>query len=273
MARVHFFEAIERDNNFPKEYIKLEKMCAEEYGSIYYHTHISINSWIEKNFRQWRRRSNYTSFTELRVQLGFSAKNYAIIASNIDLNQYLLFCEMLLNVIAGLREYKVDSLEKVIKALDETIKATIEKAGLEIREIDGDILIVEKNAVATEVAEKHAELAEIVIEYNHYLLKGDLKRKKELLKQLADALEPKRKVLSGLNKSQTDDFFYLVNNMNVRHNNCDPKDTFKYNKKFADLSQAEKESWYDLIYEQGLSLFVLLDQQERNKKIDAFKVG
>ncbi len=121
------------------------------------------------------------------------------------------------------------------------------------------------------MAEKVPELADVVIEYNHYLLRGDLARKKGLLKQIADALEPNRNALRSLNNRQTEDFFQLVNTMNIRHNNCDSNDTKNYNAKFACMSASEKERWYDLIYEQGLALFVLLQQQDRNKKIDIYK--
>ena len=275
MSRVHFFEAIEREVDFRREYAKLEGMCAENYGSVRYGTKITINTWIERNFRNWKKRSNYTSFAELRDQLGFPIEddngNEYISANDIDINRYLLFCEMMTNVIVGLQEYHEPLLDEVITAFIETIRATVEKAGLEIHTLDDEIMIIEKNAVAVEVADKQPELADVIIEYNHYLLQGDLERKKELLKSIADALEPRRKELNGLNSRMTDDFFYMVNSMNVRHNNCNPTDTKKYNQKFAILSAFDKESWYDLIYEQGLSLFVLLEQQGRNKRIDAFK--
>ena len=75
MVRKHFFESLEREVNFQNEYIKLEKMCNEIYGRSVYSNGVSINTWIEQNFRSWRKRSNYTSFEELREQLGFSIKN------------------------------------------------------------------------------------------------------------------------------------------------------------------------------------------------------
>jgi hypothetical protein len=92
-----------------------------------------------------------------------------------------------------------------------------------------------------------------------------------LLKAIADVLEPKKSQLSGSYKSITDDFFMLVNNMNIRHNNCDPDDPKKYNAKFDKMSPKEKEQCYDIIYEQGLTLFVLLGQMERNKIIEKYK--
>lgn len=273
MTRVHFFEAIERKVDIEKEYLKLEEICAENYGSRYYGTFITINLWIEKNFRKWKKRSNYTSFAELREHLGFPLNEDGHIVSieKIDINKYLLFCEMILNLMIALSNYKPKGLDDVVEDLIETIKATLTKLGMEITIVDGECMIVEKNAVAIEVADKQPQLAETIIEYNHYLLKGDLDKKRVLLKALADSLEPKRKELTKLNKNQTDDFFYMVNNMNIRHNNCDITDVGKYNAKFALLSNADKEEWYDMIYDQGLALYVILEQQRRNKKIDAFK--
>ena len=273
MGRLHFFESLEREIDFKKEYIKLEEMCAEQYGNSLYRSGISINSWISNKFRFWNKRSNYASFEELRDHLGFSINDdmgYVAIPK-IDINSYFLFCEMLLNVIIGLQEHNEPALDDVITALFETIKATAEKAGMEVRTVDDEYMIVEKNAVAIEVADKVPVLADVIIEYNHYLLEGNIDRKREILKQIADALEPKRAELSGINKRNTSDFFHMVNTMNIRHNNCDQNDPSKYNAKFDALSDYEKEGWYDLIYEQGLMLFVLLEQQVRNKKIDAFK--
>ena len=67
-------------------------------------------------------------------------------------------------------------------------------------------------------------------------------RKQELLKKIADALEPKRNTLNSINKEATDDFFFMVNNMNVRHNNCDQTDVKNYYPKFAQLSNWEKNN-------------------------------
>ena len=115
------------------------------------------------------------------------------------------------------------------------------------------------------------ELDDVIIEYNHFLLKGNLERKKELLKKIADSLEPRRDLLKKLNKTAVDDFFFLVNKMNIRHNNCDPSDEAKYCKSFDEMSISEKEDWYDLIYNQALMLYILFDYQSRKEKIRNFK--
>ena len=62
------------------------------------------------------------------------------------------------------------------------------------------------------------------------------------------------------------DFFYMVNSMNVRHNNCDAADKKKYNAKFVTLTSQEQEDWYDEIYQEGLMAFLMLEQANREKK-------
>lgn len=86
------------------------------------------------------------------------------------------------------------------------------------------------------------DLAQIILEYHHYLLKGDLGAKKDRLRKLADALEPKRKELDNLNKTLCSDFFFLVNKMNIRHNNCDPSDKSKYVEKFDKMTKVSEVS-------------------------------
>lgn len=268
MSRMHFFESMERELDFRKEYTKLEGMCSERYATYGYSSRMSINSWIACNFRSWKRRANYTSYDELRSYLGFSLQSISVNA--IDFNKYLLFCEMVLNLINDLRTHNLGPLEDVITHFRDTINATISRVGMEIRMVENEIIIVEKDAVAIEVADKVPELSDVIIEYNHYLLRGNLERKKELLIKIASALEPKKEDLMTIDSKITKDYFYLINNMDIRHNNVDPG--YKnYCKKFGNLSKLEKEAWYDLIYEQGLALFVLMAQKERNKRINEFK--
>ena len=43
------------------------------------------------------------------------------------------------------------------------------------------------------------------------------------------------------NKTIENDFFFLVNNMNIRHNNCDPKDTKRYLVENAEYTLSNRE--------------------------------
>lgn len=276
---IHFFERLEREINFSKEYKKLEEMVSVEGYAEYPLRDKSLNRWIEDHFRKWKYRQNYTSFAELREQLDFGIHhNYGIVhfsRSYADMNDYFLFGEMVLNLIYGLESVGVFYIEnpETIDHFRATLEYNVEKCGFKTELINDQYMIVEQNAAAIEVADIVPELADVIIEYNHFILRGNITRKRELLKTIADALEPKRVELNGLNhKREADDFFWMVNKMNIRHNNSDPSDSKNYFKQFAELSLKEKEDWYDLIYEQALALFIFLGQKERSQKIQSFKM-
>ena len=82
-----------------------------------------------------------------------------------------------------------------------------------------------------------------MIEYNHYLLKGDLDRKRNILKALADKIEGFR---DNLDKDLSSDFGFLANNINIRHNNLDGKNKKEY---LVNIENEELESWYDETYQ------------------------
>lgn len=265
--KMHFFEALEREVDFQQEYKKLEQMVIYEHSK-----YESVELWLEANFREWKKRGTYFTMMELRRHLGFTYDEDNLHANDIDISKYFLYCEMILNLFWGLqREFRSPFIEKQQKDIVKTMDAVIEKSGCEKQQVDDTFIIVQKNAAAFVVADKVPELANMIIQYNHYLLRGDLEAKKLILKQIADALEAKRKILDGLCKDQTKNYFELVNNMNVRHNNLDPVDKGNYNAVFASYTLNQQEAWYDLIYEQALMLFMHLEQQERNERIKEYK--
>lgn len=274
----HFFERLEREIDFSNEYQKLEKMVIAENYSNRAYSHYSINDWIEDHFRSWEKRRNYISFSEVRSQMGFefsvvdALEDPYIFRSDVGMEDYFLYCEMIFNLLQGLQDVEMSSkMEEGTTHIMDTIYATTEQVGFELKQIESEWMIVEKNAAAIEVANLNPGLDSVIIEYNHYLIRGDLDRKQELLKKIADAMEPKRGALNAINKSATDDFFWMVNNMNIRHNNCDATDEKNYFQAFAELPISEKEKWYDRIYDQALMLFILLEYQSRNTEIQQFK--
>ncbi len=107
-----------------------------------------------------------------------------------------------------------------------------------------------------------------VIEYNHHLLKGDIAEKQRILKLLADKFEPLRGELKRVNKELESNTGYLLNKMNIRHNNMEGKNAIEYVK---NLSDEELEEWYDETYQMLLLCFLEYENIERNKKINKLK--
>ena len=274
MARHNFFERLERELDIQFEYEKIENIVLNE--SDGYNT---INEDIEVNFSQWKFKKNYVSFEEVRNHMGFTysgSRNGMKVPNAVvkNMDDFILYCEMIWNMVFGVLGDSVqyNGLESVLKVI-EIIRYDLEKINHCVYKTkDKQYLIVQKDAAASAVADiVTPELADSIIEYNHYLLRGKLKDKQLILKMIADALEPKRIELKAINKTIESDFFYMVNSMNVRHNNCDASDPKKYNQKFAVLAPEKKEEWYDEIYQEGLMAFLLLEQVEREKKILDFK--
>lgn len=275
MARLNFFERLEKEIDYQKEYEKIEDIILNE------NLPFSLEYDISTNFRNWCYRRNFTSFYELREYFGFtyiesSSSRYKKVP-NGEINGiecFLLYCEMILNVLFG-ADFEFDSIRNKNNAqvIVDTIEYDLEMIGYKIICLDkSKFIIVQKNSAAIAVADVvEYNLAKEIISYNHHLLKGDIVSKKAVLKNIADALEPKRKELKCINQTIESDFFYLVNTMNIRHNNCDSKDSKKYNEKFDNLSDVEKEEWYDEIYQEGLMAFLILEQAKRNVRINEFK--
>ena len=138
--------------------------------------------------------------------------------------------------------------------------------------VEQDItLFIPKKQEAIAVSEIVApEISYKVLEYNHYTMKGDIARKKETLRILADQLEPKRADLTAINKELASNVFFMFNNMNIRHNNCTEGDK-NYKEVVAKMTQDELESWYDETYQLCLLAFLELDNVERTKKVSELK--
>jgi cell division protein ZapA (FtsZ GTPase activity inhibitor) len=133
------------------------------------------------------------------------------------------------------------------------------------------IIIVEKNALANYAASiVDSNAAERIIEYNHLLYKGNIESKRDVLLTLANKIESQRSKLKEINREIETNVFFLLNNINIRHENVAP-DSKNYKEYVANMGQKELEEWYDDTYYLALISLALLDNVERNKRIDELK--
>ena len=85
---------------------------------------------------------------------------------------------------------------------------------------------------------------------------------------LADKFEPTRNELKKINATLESNIGYLLNKMNIRHNNKEGKRASKY---VAGISDEELEKWYDETYQMLLLSMLELDNIERNRKVNELK--
>lgn len=273
MGRQNFFERIEQNLNLQNEYEKLEKIVLK-YTNEY---NMSLNDEIESYFDLWKYKKNYLSFDELRSHLGFTytkAWDYSFNAEIESIYDFFVYCEMILNMILVVLPEEAQIVnDNIIKKIIYIINYDLESLNYTVSKMSDDqYIIVQKDAAVSEVVELvEPTIADSILEYNHYVLKGDLEKKKNILVKIANALEPQKSEIKAINYQLFKDYFYLINNMDIRHNNCDSSDTSNYNAYFDKLTIEEKEEWYDEIYQMSLLIFLLLENRNRTKKISDLK--
>lgn len=281
-SRRSFFERMQREVDFQAEYVKIDKIvCCEEISisGYIYSLNSTIEQEIEKHFRKWDRKDNYASFTELRSAVGFEVKytnkEARFLALNVTMEDFFAYCEMLLNVVFGLGGALPREIATAFSPIIDIIRADIAKLNHEIH-VTGDkgYLIVQSDAAASSVADiTPVDTGDAFIKYNHYLLKGDINKKRDLLKRIDLDLEPKRKRQHKPSSSSAieDDLSFLLNNMNIRHNNADPSNVKYYNPEYSHLSNQEIEYWYDETYQLALLVYLAIDNESRTEKVKALK--
>lgn len=149
----------------------------------------------------------------------------------------------------------------------------IDKIGYIMATESNITIFVPKDNVAIAVSEMNIfppNTSYKIISYGHHSMKGDIDRKRQTLLFLSNLLEPKRDELETIDKQFTKDLFYAFNTFDIRHNNVDKCGT-KYKKVIGDLTEEEKEIWYDETYRMCLLAFMKLEQEARKEKFKQFK--
>lgn len=133
-------------------------------------------------------------------------------------------------------------------------------------------MIVEDKPEVTAAAEimPTPTLAVDVVRYKHRTLRGEIELKKEILLAMGAELEAKRKKLHAINASLENDIFFMLNNLNIRHNNKSKGDK-NYKEYVAKMRKDRLEKWYDELYQMILLAFLLMDNGKRSEKIKELK--
>ncbi len=264
--RRNIFDILEEEMNLEYEIETIVNLFNEAriYG-------FNINYSIEDYFDQecihlWKNRKYVTSSKQMRERLGITNED---IKEGLNDKKVLVLLEYILNVMAVCDAYMPEDSEwsKEFKMLYQNVVNVVNSLNYEIKVFEKEerTILVEKSAAATAVAEiMDEETAYPVIEYNHYLLKGDLSRKKQILKLLADKFEGKKKQIKSINSSLASEIGCLLNKLNIRHNNVEGEKAEVFTQQ---LSPEELEEWYDDTYQLLLLAFLEEDNMKRRQKV------
>lgn len=273
MARKNIFEILNEKVNVDEEINKIKRLVSEATIEDTMYAY-DIEGFVDEFcLHDWKQRGRYISCGEIKGALDLDVfEQITCLYGNAEMLIYLEYlCNLvwLCNRYINEKHYYKTSLKYVY--LCENIASLVDSFNYEIKEFSDDekVLLVEKNAAATAVAEiVELDVAYEIIEYNHHLMKGDIGKKQKILKVLADKVEPMRGELKKINKELESNVGYLLNKMNIRHNNVEGKNAIEYVK---NLSEEELEAWYDETYQMLLLCILEYDNIERNRKVADLK--
>lgn len=286
MGRKSIFEQLSGKKNFLSEIRRIDKLLKDKSGidikvfpqnAPFYQEpqfmNIGIENFVDEyRFKDWKGRGTCIDCNDMLETLGLKAilKDSEYVTEN-DILSYLEYVANILRLVSKVKlaDHASYSMTNVYRAARDNVNSCLDWLNFEAKVFTKKdiVLVVEKNAAATSVAELvDEELAYSIISYNHFLLKGNIDEKRKILFKLANEIEPRRKELEKINYTLADNIFYMFNNLNIRHNNCKIGDK-NYKEYVAKMSKSELEEWYDKLYQEILLANLLLDDENEKIKI------
>lgn len=275
--RKSIFDIISENSNNELEISRILKMSTEEKTLLYNHHKYTLFEYVDDYcFAEWENRGHCINVADFLYAIDY--KNLKLKAYT-DIEHMLTLIELIYNF--WMLTYKDLSDEEDYSPqwygnyyhLKDVMDDILSQYNYTVYEDTNtnQVLIIEDKQEVTAVAEIiESNLAYRVIQYNHRNLKGDIETKKTILLSLGSELEPKRKELQSLNKQLSNDIFFALNNLNLRHNNKS-KDDKNYKEFVANMPDDILEKWYDELYQMILLAFLILDNVERTDKIKKLK--
>lgn len=260
MSRKNFYDVLnELKFDAEKEYERLVTLVKDEDFGFFNDDYYTLYSYI--NLYHFRRYSFRGTFITLNEMWGTLFPGYSLV------EDLFLLCEFLLSFLDAqsynIRSFNTLEAEGQIETVFQNIERICEKTNhCIVEQKGGRKIIIEKNAATTQAVQLVEDLSVSsgILEYMHYSLKGHLEEKRQILLSLGNYIEPmlKSHVLknAGYGKIESD-IGFLLNNMNIRHNNLEGTKRKEYT---ASLTKDELEEWYDKTYNTILAAIILKEQ-------------
>lgn len=289
MERKNIFEIANDNFNFHREILKLNTLISKQpciqirKKDAFKSDGTPISNCTLRDFaasysfKYWSNRGTHLNLNEWEMSIGIP--NILIKTKTestpLDWIIYLEYVSNLLHLVtcSHLNEdyYVVTWVE--YRNIKENVQILLDRLNCKAQYFEDQdcVLVVEKSAAASSVAEIVGEdIALRVIEYNHYLLKGNLSAKEAILLTLGKELEAKREKLKSIAPQLEKDIFYMLNNFDLRHNNHSEDDS-KYREYVAKMEPEQKEGWYNELYQLILLANLELDNIERSERVFALR--
>ena len=282
MSRKNIFEILAENNDLEREAERIADLFDSEKLLIENHNYTKADYTLKSFvtyfcFDDWKNRGHCVDLHDFLETVNYD--DYCDRAKNGDIEAFLVFLEIVLNcwklaetymkTNEGIQYYT--NFYLLFDIMTDCLSHYNHTAVYD--ENTEQVLVIEDNPAITAVAEiVEPKLSLDVLKYNHHTLRGEIDKKKAILLELGAELEPKRKTLSGINSTLEDGIFFMLNNLNLRHNNMSPDDK-NYKEFVAKMDSETLENWYDELYQMILLAFLEIDQIERNSKVKTLKAN
>ena len=260
---------LEKRTHLKKECLRIEKYLAtpqfKRLGSYYRNN--TFWTMADSCFELWPYR-----YTATNVNDFFDLIELPLEVEKMNNTEYFYYLQFIFDFIMWLSSYDnkfntslhhlcIDNEDK-LKTIFKNINIIMEFSNYTIKKIDNHYTFIKRDADTDSILsiiENEDDLRLALLEYNDFRIENDINEKRIILKKLGDYLEPKRKEFNSINKSLTDDIFYMLNKFYIRHNNDG-------NIKFD--SNTDYIKWYDKLFKMIIHLIrskYILDVQRELK--------
>ncbi len=193
-------------------------------------------------FLKWKYRDTFMDVYEFLEYIGIDVEAVLYDGSTyISEEVFLMLLEFLLNMYYLMRLEDIELSKKAI-AIFENIPRILEKMNYRPKELEDRIIITKRNADVDAVLENVPDnIAGLLLEYNDYRIKNDIKAKKSILKSidlyLDDNNKKIKKQIRGIDNTLVDTFETIINNMGINHQGKEEV--------YTSMGDEEKIEWYD----------------------------
>lgn len=267
---------LEKRTDIRKEYLRIEKYLAKPQFRNFdgYYNNNTFWSMVNSCFKLWPYR-----YTATNVNDFFDLIELPMKVEKMNDTEYFYYLQFIYDFVMWVAShyynaniYGINFNKKIfdlfINNQDEfdlittNIKIIMEFSNYSIEKINDHYTFIKRDADTDSILsiiENENDLRLALLEYNDFRIENDINEKRIILKKLGDYLEPKRKEFNSINKSLTDDIFYMLNKFYIRHNNDG-------NIKFD--SNTDYIKWYDKLFKMIIHLIrskYILDVQKELK--------
>lgn len=259
MSRKTMFEIASSKENFSANVESIDQLFSRE-GIVLYADGVyreanmrqSIEQFVSDNLLlEWPYRGGCATTRLLREKLGIPKFAGSIACSESTTVLYLEYVSNMLHLFITWADNEGaygDIDETKLSALRGDLAQAIDKLGFEREERGDQVLLLERNAAAKVVLadEPDASVADAITDFLHWSNRSDIGAKKTGLVALARDFEGIKPILATRDASAlAKDFDFLVNNLDVRHNNKAGRNA---SEALANMSNEELLAWLDRVF-------------------------